>query len=196
MFSLRMLRGVAPACVLWVFIAATAFGQQYRQEEFRHKLAPFVTAPLRAVDKMVDMANMKPGETLYDLGCGDGRILIAAAQKYSIKAVGVEISDRLAKTAEANVKSQGLDDRIKIIHGDFMQVDLSNADVVTLYLVTTANANLRPNLEKYLKKDARVLSYDYPIPGWKPVEEAETDPSRLGNRHTIYLYQVPGAFKK
>jgi predicted RNA methylase len=196
MFSLRMLRGAVPACVLGFFLVATAFGQQYRPEEFRHKLAPFVTAPLRAVDKIVDMANLKPGETLYDLGCGDGRILIAAAQKYSIKAVGVEISDRLAKTAEANVKSQGLDDRIKIIHGDFMQVDLSDADVVTLYLVTTANANLRPNLEKYLKKDARVLSYDYPIPGWKPIEEAETDPSRLGNRHTIYLYQVPGAFKK
>jgi predicted RNA methylase len=196
MVLLRMLRSGLPLFVLGISLAATAFGQHYKPEEFHRRLAPNVSAPLRAVDKIVDLANLKPGETLYDLGCGDGRILIAAAQKYSIKAVGVEISERLAQTAEENVKSRGLEDRVKIIHGDFMQVDLSNADVVTLYLVTTANENLRPNLEKYLKKDARVLSYDYPIPGWKPVEEAETDPSRYGNRHTIYLYQVPGAFKK
>ena len=124
------------------------------------------------MDKILEMANLKPTDTLYDLGCGDGRIVTTAAQKYGVKAVGIEISERLAKTAEDNVKSRGLEDRVKIIHGDFMQTDLSDADVVTLYLMTTANENLRPNLEKYLKKDSRVLSYDYPIPGWKPVEEA------------------------
>lgn len=191
-----VLRKAVPACFLGACMATAVFGQRYKADDFRNRLAPFVTAPQRAVDKIIDMANLKSGETLYDLGCGDGRILITAAQKYSIKAVGIEISDRLARTAEENVKAKGLADRVKIIHGDFMQTDLSDADVVTLYLMTTANENLRPNLEKYLKKDARVLSYDYPIPGWTPVEQAETDPSRLGNRHTIYLYQVPGAFKK
>ena len=113
-----------------------------------------------------------------------------------MKAVGVEISDRLARTAEDNVKAAGLDDRVKVVHADFMQVDLSPADVVTLYLMTTANESLRPNLEKYLRKDSRVVSYDCPIPGWKAIDEQKTDPSRLGNRHTIYLYQVPTSLKR
>jgi SAM-dependent methyltransferase len=194
--------GIAPGLylglclgVLLISLAPAAYSQRYRPE-LRNRLAPYVTSPQRAVDKMLEMAGLKSGETLYDLGCGDGRILIAAAQKYHVKAVGVEISDRLAHTAEDNVKAVGLEDRVKVVHGDFMQVDLSPADVVTLYLMTTANESVRPNLEKYLKKDARVVSYDYPIPGWKAIDEQKTDPSRLGNRHTIYLYQVPASLKK
>jgi SAM-dependent methyltransferase len=194
--------GIAPGLypglclgLLLISLAPLAYGQRYRPD-LRNRLAPYVTSPQRAVDKMLEMAGLKSGETLYDLGCGDGRILIAAAQKYHVKAVGVEISDRLAHTAEDNVKAVGLEDRVKVVHADFMQVDLSPADVVTLYLMTTANESLRPNLEKYLKKDARVVSYDYPVPGWKAVDEQETDPSRLGNRHTIYLYQVPASLKK
>ena len=193
-----MLQGVIQKstllCLMARCLATAAFGQ-YNQD-FKNRLAPFVTSPQRAVDKMLEMANLKPGETLYDLGCGDGRILIAAAKSYHVKAVGIEISERLVKTAEDNVRSDGLEGQVKIIHGDFMKADLSNADVVTLYLMTAANEKLRPDLEKYLKKDARVVSYDYPIPGWTPVNQEETDPSRYGNRHTIYLYQVPTSFKK
>ena len=163
--------------VLFVGLAQLTYAQRYRPE-LRNRLAPYVTSPQRAVDKMLEMAGLISGETLYDLGCGDGRILITAAQKYHVKAVGVEISDRLARTAEDNVKALGLEDRVKVVHGDFMQVDLSPADVVTLYLMTTAIESLRPNLEKYLKKDARVVSYDYPIPGGNAVGEQETDPSR------------------
>lgn len=190
-----MRRGAASASLWLLCIAPICWGQRYKPD-LKNRLAPFVSSPQRAVDKMLDMAALKPGETLYDLGCGDGRILIAAAQKFHVKAVGIEISDRLARKAEDNVKAVGLEDRVKIVHQDFMQTDLSPADVVTLYLITTANENLRPNLEKYLKKDARVVSYDYPIPGWKPIEEQQTDPSRFGNRHTIYLYQVPASIQK
>lgn len=181
--------------LLLVCAAQSLPAQRYRPE-LRNRLAPYVTSPQRAVEKMLEMAGLKPGETLYDLGCGDGRILIAAAEKYHVNAVGVEISDRLARTAEDNVKALGLENRVKVVHGDFMNVDLSPANVVTLYLMTTANESLRPNLEKYLKKDARVVSYDYPIPGWKAIDKQETDPSRHGNRHTIYLYEVPASLKK
>lgn len=190
----RVIQKSTLLCLMAFCLATTAFGQ-YKQD-FKNRLAPFVTSPQRAVDKMLEMANLKAGETLYDLGCGDGRILIAAAKSYHVKAVGIEISERLVKTAEDNVRSDGLEGQVKIIHGDFMKADLSNADVVTLYLMTAANEKLRPDLEKYLKKDARVVSYDYPIPGWTPVNQEETDPSRYGNRHTIYLYQVPTSFKK
>jgi ubiquinone/menaquinone biosynthesis C-methylase UbiE len=192
---LRVIRKDTPLWLMAFCLSTIAFGQQYNQD-FRNRLAPFVTSPQRAVDKMLEMAGLKPGETLYDLGCGDGRILIAAAKRYHVKAVGIEISERLVKKAEDNVKSDGLEGQVKIIHGDFMKADLSDADVVTLYLMTAANEKLRPDLEKHLKKDTRVLSYDYPIPGWTPVNQEETDPSRYGNRHTIYLYQVPTSFKK
>jgi hypothetical protein len=83
---------------------------------------------------------------------------------------------------------------VKVIHGDFMKTDLSPANVVTLYLATTANDTLRPNLERYLRPNTRVVSYDYPIPGWKAVETAETGGYR-GTSHTIYLYQVPESIK-
>lgn len=192
---LRVILKGTPLGVLLFCLSAAAFAQSY-QPEFGNRLAPFVSSPQRAVEKMLEMADLKPGETLYDLGCGDGRILIAAAKRYHVKTVGIEISERLAKTAEDNVKVSGLENDVKIIHGDFMKADLSDADVVTLYLMTAANEKLRPDLEKYLKKDARVVSYDYPIPGWTPVDQAETEPSRYGNRHTIYLYRVPTSFKK
>lgn len=185
----------APVPFLLLCLPPVLFGQGYKPD-FRNQLAPYVNSPQRAVDKILDMANLKPGETLYDLGCGDGRILIAAAQRYHVKGVGIEISDRLARTAEDNVKAMGLKNEVTIIRGDMMKTDLSRADVVTLYLITTANESLRPNLEKFLKKDARVVSYDYPIPGWKAVDEEKTDASQYGNRHTIYLYKVPASFKK
>jgi len=154
-----------------------------------------VAAPEHAVEKMLEAANLKPGETLYDLGCGDGRIVIAAAQRYKVKAVGVEISESLAKTVAEKVKKEGLQKRVTIIHGDFMKTDLSPADVVTLYLATTANDVVRPNLEHFLRPRARVVSYDYPVPGWKPVETMETG-GYHGATHTIYLYQVPDSLKK
>jgi len=176
----------------WPFVVSA---QQSDWKDFRNNLAPYVAAPEHAVEKMLEAANLKPGETLYDLGCGDGRIVIAAAQRYKVKAVGVEISESLAKTVAEKVKKEGLQKRVTIIHGDFMKTDLSPADVVTLYLATTANDVVRPNLEHFLRPRARVVSYDYPVPGWKPVETMETG-GYHGATHTIYLYQVPDSLKK
>jgi SAM-dependent methyltransferase len=182
------------ASSVFLLIVPVASYAQANPDDFRNNLAPYVVAPEHAVDRMLEMARLKPGETLYDLGCGDGRILIAAAQKYKVKAVGIEISSRLARSAAEQVKKQGLEQNVKVIHGDFMKTDLSPANVVTLYLATTANDTLRPNLERYLRPNTRVVSYDYPIPGWKAVETAETGGYR-GTSHTIYLYQVPESIK-
>jgi SAM-dependent methyltransferase len=183
---------LATACQAQIRIA---FGQQSSLDDFRHNLAPKVGSPEHAVEKMLEVANLKPGEIIYDLGCGDGRILIAAASKYKVKGVGIEISDHLARTAADQVKKAGLQEQVKIIHGDFMKTDLSDANVVTLYLATAANDMLRPNLERYLKPSTRVVSYDYPIPGWKPIETSETE-GRSNAVHTIYLYQVPASITK
>lgn len=172
---------------------SSTFGQ--RLEDFKTNLAPTVGSPERAVGGMLEIAHLKPGDTLYDLGCGDGRILIAAAKRYHVKGVGIEISESLAVEAAKQVKKEGLEGKVKIIHGNFMDADLSPANVVTLYLATTANDLLRPNLERYLRPNTRVVSYDYPIPGWKPVNTSETE-SDQGAKHVIYLYQVPKSLKK
>jgi protein-L-isoaspartate O-methyltransferase len=190
----RVLRlGILVSAVL--VSAVSAYGQQRNLSDYKNNLAPYVTSPEHAVDKMLQMAHLKSGETLYDLGCGDGRILIAAAERYKVKAVGIEISDHLAKTAAEEVKKAGLQNQVKVVHGNFMHTDLSGADVVTLYLATTANESLRPNLERYLRPNTRVVSYDYPIPGWKAVDTSESE-GRHGANHTIYLYQVPNSIIK
>jgi len=191
----RMLRFSIPVSMLALGLALPACAQEPDLKDFKTNLAPTVGSPERAIDKMLAMASPKPGETLYDLGCGDGRILIAAAQRYKVKGVGIEISNRLAETAAENVKKHRLQSEIKIIHGNFMQTDLSPANVVTLYLATTANDTLRPNLERYLRPSTRVVSYDYPIPGWKAVETSETE-GHQGATHVIYLYEVPNSLKK
>ena len=191
----RVLRFSIPVSALVLGLGLVAYAQEPSLKDFKTNLAPTVGSPERAIDKMLEMANPKPGETLYDLGCGDGRILIAAAERYKVKGVGIEISKRLAETAAENVKKHRLQDEVKIIHGNFMQTDLSPANVVTLYLATTANDTLRPNLEHYLHPNTRVVSYDYPIPGWKPIETSETE-GHQGAVHTIYLYEVPNSIKK
>lgn len=178
-----------------VFCRADFCRAQSTVDEFKDSFAPYVNSPEQAVEKMLDMADLKPGETLYDLGCGDGRILISAAKKYRVKAVGVEISSHLAQRAAENVKKAGLANRVTVVHGNFMKTNLSSADVVTLYLATTANESLRPNLERFLRPNSRVVSYDYPIPGWKPIETSETE-GLHGATHTIYLYEVPNSETK
>lgn len=192
---MRVLGTVIQCCFLLAGLSVVVLAQQPRISDFKNDLAPYVGSPQHAVDRMLEMANLKPGETLYDLGCGDGRILIAAAQRYRIKAVGVEISERLAKEAANKVRKQGLEKSVRIIHGNLLQTDLTNADVVTLYLNNSANASLRPNLERYLRPHTRVVSYDYPIPGWKPIDTSDTQ-GHSGDIHTIYLYEVPNSITK
>jgi tRNA A58 N-methylase Trm61 len=180
--------------LLFTSVALTR-AQQPNLTDFKNNLAPYVVAPKHAVDKMLEMANLRPGETLYDLGCGDGEIIIDAAKRYKVNAVGVEISEYLARKAVENARKAGVQDRVKVIHQDFMHTDLSDANVVTLYLATTANDTLRPNLERYLRPNTRVVSYDYPIPGWKPIETKEST-GHSGVTHMIYLYEVPDSIKK
>src|SRR5579875_424616 len=186
------LAAIRSATIISAFLFASSVCSQAQQpnlSDFKNNLAPYVVAPEHAVDKMLEMANLKPGETLYDLGCGDGRIIIAAAKRYKVKAVGVEISEQLARKAVENARKAGVENDVKVIHQDFMRTDLSDANVVTLYLATTANDTLRPNLERYLRPKTRVVSYDYPIPGWKAIETAETE-GHHGDTHVIYLYEV------
>jgi len=151
------------------------------------KLAPFVPTPEPVVLRMLEMAGVGPDDVVYDLGCGDGRIPILAALKFGARGVGVELDEGLFQEASERVRRLGLEDRVKIIHGDLMEVDLSPATVVTLYLLTSANEKVRPNLEKYLRPGARVVSHDFEMLGWKLGKVETLSGENIGG-HTIYLY--------
>jgi cyclopropane fatty-acyl-phospholipid synthase-like methyltransferase len=138
---------------------------------------------------MLAAADLKPGETLFDLGCGDGRVLVTAAQKFHAKAIGIELSPKLVEAANEQIKSLHLEDQVKVIQGDLMEANLSSADVVTIYLLTHSNDMLRPNLEKYLKRGARVVSHDFQVRGWKPVRVEKLEVYR--RTHSIYVYEMP-----
>lgn len=154
-----------------------------------NSLAPFVASPQSVVEKMLEVAGVKPGEVVYDLGCGDGRILVTAVQKFNAKAVGVELSEKHAATATDNIKRMNLQNHAKVIQGNLMDVDIGNADVVTLYLMTLANDKLRPKLEHELRPGSRVVSLNYQVRGWTPVRVEEAEAYR--RTYKIYLYEVP-----
>lgn len=149
-------------------------------------LAPFVASPQNIVTSMLQLAELKKGETLFDLGCGDGRIIMEAAQKFGARAVGVELDEGRYRECLAKIKEIHLENMVEVIHGNLLDVDLKKADVVTLYLLTSANDRVRPNLERDLKKGSRVVSHDFTITGWTPkkIREIKEDWSS----HTLYLY--------
>jgi predicted RNA methylase len=156
-------------------------------------IAPFVPSPVQVIQHMLKMADLRAGEILFDLGAGDGRTVIMAAKSFGARAVGVELREDLAKKALSIIHEKGLEDRVTIVNGDMFGANLTSADVVFLYLTTSANEKIRPKLERDLRKGVRVISHDYEIVGWKPAKvENYCENPKLGYpSHTIYLYQKP-----
>ena len=115
-------------------------------------IAPFVPSPARVVEYMLKLANLKAGEVLFDMGSGDGRTVIMAAKTFGARGVGIELREDLAKKALSNIHEHGLDDRVTIMNDDMFNINLTSADVVYLYLTTSANEKIKPNLERDLKK--------------------------------------------
>jgi ubiquinone/menaquinone biosynthesis C-methylase UbiE len=176
------------AFAIALLVGSTAFPGIAQQFGPAENLAPYIPAPQTVVDKMLEAARVKPGDVVYDLGSGDGRIVIAAAQKFGARAVGVEIRPDLCRKAVERIKSLGLEDRVSMVEGSALRVDLSPANVVTMYLLTSSNERLKPNLEKYLKPGSRVVSNEFPIQGWKPVETVHVKTGAMD--HTIYVYEI------
>jgi len=154
-------------------------------------IAPFVATPLPVVKQMLVLSEIKPGEIIYDLGCGDGRVVIMAAQEFGARAIGVEMREDLVKQALSKVSELGLEGQVKILQSDIFKVELTQADVVTLYLTTSANDKVKPKLESELKPGTRVVSHDYEILGWRPTRiDNFCENPRLGYpSHTIYVYK-------
>jgi precorrin-6B methylase 2 len=138
---------------------------------------------------MLEAAELKPGEMLYDLGCGDGRIPIAAARDYKARGMCVELSEELVQRTRREIARLGLEKSVEVWQGNLLEADLKPADVVTLYLLTSSNELLKPILEKSLKSGARVVSHDFVMRGWKPNRIETVDAA--GRTHMIYVYRMP-----
>jgi 2-polyprenyl-3-methyl-5-hydroxy-6-metoxy-1,4-benzoquinol methylase len=153
-------------------------------------LAPYVPTPMAVVEKMLEMANLTNKDILYDLGCGDGRIVITAAKKYGTHGVGIDLDPERIKESKAYAKQAGVEDLVEFHLQDVMKSDISEATVVTLYPLPESNALLRPILEKQLKPGARVISHNYYMPDWqaKEIGYAEVT-SGDGEAHTIFVYK-------
>jgi SAM-dependent methyltransferase len=153
------------------------------------QLAPFDPTPYEVVDRMLALAGITAGDLLYDLGSGDGRVLIAAAKKYRIKAVGFEVDPGLVKLARENIKQENLEQLVEVRQQDFMTADLSSASIVTLYLSHDGNEALKPVLLHQLQFGARVVSYIFDMGDWPPkITESYRDGA--GNMHTLYYWEV------
>jgi SAM-dependent methyltransferase len=153
-------------------------------------IAPFVPSPMDVVRKMLNLAELKSGETLYDLGCGDGRIVIMAAREFEAKAVGVDLNRMLISEAEKKARELGLGDSVRFIQGNMFDVDLESADVVTMYLLTSANEKVRPKLESELRPGARVITHDFPLITWRYQSRVNYDGET--GRHVLFLYICRG----
>jgi SAM-dependent methyltransferase len=154
-------------------------------------LAPYVPTPADVVERMLTLAKVGPRDMVYDLGCGDGRIVIAAAQKFGARGVGVDIDANLINQAEANAKAAGVERRVKFVVQDAMTVDVSDATVVSLYLLSASNVKLRPILTRQLRRGARIVSHSFAMGDWEP-DVVDTFRDVNGTSRTLYLWTTDG----
>src|SRR4030095_7937820 len=137
--------------------------------EFREEI-PFVPTPIEVVDTMLEIAEVKKGDVVYDLGSGDGRIVIRAAKKFGVKAVGIEMDSWLLDKARKDARAAGVSHLVAFRAEDALKADISRATVVTLYMLPWFNEAMNPSLKKFLKPGARIVAHDFGIEGWKPDE--------------------------
>lgn len=156
---------------------------------------PFVPTPMEVVDRMLEIADVKTEDVVYDLGSGDGRIIIRAAKKYGARGVGIEMDSWLVELARKKAKEEGVDHLVEFRIEDALKVDVSPATVVTLYMLPWFNEKIRPVLQTQLRSGARVVAHDYDMEGWTPTkaEKLSTIENPVGgalHQHTLYLWRV------
>lgn len=156
-------------------------------------MAPYVPTPQNIVRKMLELAKAGPDDVVYDLGCGDGRVLFTAVEEFNVKrAVGYEINPYMSESTQRKVAEKGLNGRVEVINENFFLADISAASIITLYLTTSGNSKLKPKFERELRPGTRVVSHDFPMHGWTTVKSGSTDYYEV-NSHRIYLYRLPEA---
>ena len=157
-------------------------------------LAPYVPTPQDVVDRMLSLAGVTGDDVVYDLGCGDGRIVITAAQRYGARGVGIDFDPQRIAESNANAERAGVQHLVRFVEQDAMQVDASEATVVTLYLLSSSNAKLRPILTRQLGSGARIVSHAFSMGDWEPdiIDRFEDE---RGNTRTLYLWRHDGTVR-
>lgn len=148
----------------------------------------YYPTPPETVAEMLRLANIQKGDVLYDLGSGDGRIPIAAAKQFGIRAVGIEIDPKLISAAESNARAAGVADLVRFRNEDMFRIDVSEANIVTLYLSDKLNVLLRPKLLRELRPGTRIISHDFRMGDWKPEQTVRVPWGKL--YRTVYLWTV------
>ncbi len=171
--------------VFLVLVAGIGLTVSLAQEKKKLDV-PYVPTPQSVVDAMLELAAVSKNDVVYDLGCGDGRIVITAAKKFGARGIGVDIDPERIKEANANAQQAGVSDRVKFVEQDLFQTDFKEASVVTLYLLPDINLRLRPKLLSELKPRTRVVSHAFDMGDWKPDKTVSVDELR-----TIYLWVIP-----
>lgn len=183
------MRRILCPLVLLLALPLPAFLRSHERQPDRPPDVIFVPTPHEVVDKMLELADVRPGEVVYDLGCGDGRIPVAAARKYGVKAWGFDIDPVRVKDSLENVAKHQVGHLVTIKKQDIFDLDLSQADVITLYLLPQLNVKLIPQLDK-LKPGCRIVSHDFDMEGVKPKRVVNV--TVQGSReHRIYLWVTP-----
>jgi cyclopropane fatty-acyl-phospholipid synthase-like methyltransferase len=183
---------VALAAFIPLFgFAAVASTADYPEE------IPFVPTPIEVVDRMLELAEVKKSDVVYDLGSGDGRIVIRAAKKYGARGVGIEMDTVLLEKARRTAQAEGVGHLVEFRAEDALKTDLSSATVVTLYMLPWFNEAMKPNFRKYLRPGSRIVAHDFGIEGWEPdLTEKQKEPEHKApsyvHYHTIYLWKMDG----
>ena len=182
----RMLKAALPACVA---VCVTLAGAQLygRQAEQRRPEVPYVPTPDAVVAEMLTLAGVKKEDVVYDLGCGDARLVITAAKKFGARGVRYDIDPQRIKESNENARQAGVTDRVKFIEQDLFEADIKEASVVTLYLLPDVNLRLRPKLLRELKPGTRVVSHSFDMGDWKPDKTINVD------GRPIHLWVIPAA---
>jgi predicted RNA methylase len=177
------MRVFCPTFIVSLF-ALPAAAQQFGAAE---NLGPQIPTPQFVVERMLEAGHVTADDLVYDLGSGDGRIVITAVQKYGARAVGIEIMPDLCRKARERIQILGFGERARIIEGSALRVDLTPATLVTMFFMTTSNERLRPALEK-LRAGTRVVSNEFPIRGWHPADVVHVKAGKM--EHTIFVYEI------
>jgi protein-L-isoaspartate O-methyltransferase len=178
-----MIRRILP--ILLVALGAVALQDKNPPE----KLAPYYPTPETVVERMLLFGELKAGEKMFDLGSGDGRIVIMAARKFHAVSTGVEFDKDLVKQSTEKIRGLGLQKTARIILGDIMTQDYSSADLITVYLLPVSNEKVRPILEKQLRKGVRIVAHDFEFADWTPEKTGHVEDDGEGRSHTLFLYR-------
>jgi SAM-dependent methyltransferase len=176
--------------ILVLAVALAGVAPSPAQQPAKQPEVPYVPTDEKIVAEMLKVAKVGKNDVLYDLGCGDGRIVITAAKKFGARGVGVDIDPVRVAEAKENAAKAGVTDKVKFVEQDLFETDIKEASVVTLYLLPDVNLRLRPKLLADLKPGTRVVSHNYDMGDWKPLK---TIPIKLadGTDHTVYFWIIP-----